>query len=189
VFDELRARLERLLADAPADSAARAATLRAAAIEAKLGVRTMRDALEKVERELAAERQHLDDARRRGAMATEIGDAETAGIAERFAGRHEERVRILEQKVTVQRDELALAERDLAEMTAAASPAGEIRARAASSLDEAWRSMEEAGGVRPETDLGGDLDRLVAERRLHEEAVAAQLAHLKKKLGKTDASQ
>lgn len=158
--------------------------MRDAAVEAKVGVRVMREALAATEGELARERTQRDDAVRRGAQATEIGDTETATIAERFAARHGDRVRVLEQKVAVQREELALAERDLAEMTAAASPQARAQERASSSVHQAWRELEQAGGVRPETDLAGELDRLAAEQRLHEQAVDAQLAHLKKKLGK-----
>ena len=45
----------------------------------------------------------------------------------------------------------------------------------------AWLDLEAAGGARPEPD---EQLRADAERRLREEAIEAQLAYLKKKLGR-----
>lgn len=142
----------------------------------------MRDVLTATERELAAERKHLDDAERRGRLAAQVSDTETVAIAGRFAIRHRERVTVLERKVAVQRDELGLARREIEEMTIEVR--GTMRPDADASLRAAWREVEAAGGVRPETDLDGALERARAERELMEKAVEAQLAHLKKKLGK-----
>jgi hypothetical protein len=182
VFDSLRARLERLFAEQGADPRARTLALREALMEAKLGLDRMREGLGLTDRELAAERRQLEDAERRGRLAAQVSDAETVAVAERFAVRHRERVVMLTRKLEVQRDELALAERELEEM------AGQYRAssrpEAEASLRAAWREVEAAGGVRPETDLESDLLRAQTERRLMEEAVEAQLAQLKKKLGK-----
>jgi hypothetical protein len=143
----------------------------------------MRDQLAATERELALEQRQLADAERRGQLAGEIADQETVGIAERFAARHRERADVLERKLAVQRDELSLGVRELESMmTELRSAQG--RPPAGSSADAAWRGIEEAGGTRPDLDLDGELLRAQAERRLHEAAVDAQLAHLKKKLGK-----
>ena len=142
----------------------------------------MRDALAVTERELAAERQHLAAAERRGRLAAELPDPETVVLAERFTLRHRERVAVLERKVGVQRDELVLVEREVAEMLT------EYRAARpgypAESIEAAWRDLAAAGADRPGVDLddergpGGDDDK----RREH--AVEAQLAFLKKKFGK-----
>jgi multidrug resistance efflux pump len=120
VFESLRARLERFLAERtpPADPRERVQMLHAALLDAKVGLGTMRDALAASERELARERQHLDDAERRGRLAAEISDAETVAVAERFAARHRERIDVLERKIAVQRDELAIAEREYETMRA-----------------------------------------------------------------------
>jgi hypothetical protein len=182
VFDSLRARLDRLFAEQAANPRARTLALREALVEAKLGLERMREGLAATERELAAERKHLDDAERRGRLAAQVSDAETVAVAERFAGRHRERVAVLERKLAVQRDELGLGERELEDMAnqyrASGSPDADANLRAA------WREIEAAGGTRPETDLQSELLRAQTERRLMEEAVEAQLAHLKKKLGK-----
>jgi hypothetical protein len=182
VFESLKARLEKLLRDhSRPDPRARAAALREAVLEAKVGVSTMRSALAATEGELALERRQLADAERRGRLAAELPDTETVGVAERFARRHRERVAVLERKVTVQRDELVLAERELAEMLSeyrAARPGPPFE-----SIEAAWRDLEAAGADRPDTPTGDENLRAERDRKL-KEAVEAQLAFLKKKLGK-----
>ena len=181
-FEGLRQRLDRLFAESRGgDVRAYAAGLRDAVIEAKAAVATMRDQLAATERELALERRQLADAERRGQLASEIGDTETVTVAERFAARHRERAGILERKLDVQRDELTVATRELDDMMAELRTA---RGPAGPAADVAWREIETAGGSRPEADLESELLKAQAERRLHEAAVDAQLAHLKKKLGR-----
>lgn len=182
VFDSLRARLDRLFAEQGADPRARTLALREALVEAKLGLDRMREGLAVTDRALAAERKQLEDVERRGRLAAQLPDAETVALAERFAVRHRERVVVLVRKLEVQRDELGLAERELEEMAAHYRASG--RPDLDATLRAAWREVEAAGGVRPETDLDSELLRAQTERRLMEEAVEAQLAHLKKKLGK-----
>jgi hypothetical protein len=182
VFDGLKARLDRLLRDrGGSDPRAHAAGLREALVEARLGITAMRNGLAAAEAELASERRQLDDAERRGRLAAAVPDAETVAVAERFAMRHRERIVVLERKVAVQRDELALAEREVQEMTAQFRSAvqGGLRSE---SVEAAWRDLEAAGGARP----ADDADRVAAEldRRRRTEAVEAQLAYLKKKMGK-----
>jgi hypothetical protein len=184
VFENLKARLDRLLqAHTKPDSRARAAALREALLEAKVGVSTMRSALAATERELAAERRQLADAERRGRLAGEIPDPETVAVAERFVARHRERVGVLERKLVVQRDELVLAEREAAEILneyRAARPGA-----AFDSIDTAWRDVQAAGGDRPDLGLEADPAPSDSEEKL-KQAVDAQLAYLKKKLGKEE---
>jgi hypothetical protein len=182
VFESLKARLERLFREhTRSDPRAQAALLREAVLEAKVGVGTMRSALGATEKELAAERRQLADAERRGRLAAEVPDPETVALAERYAGRHRERVAVLERKLVVQRDELVLAEQELTEMLGqyrAARPGAPFE-----SIDAAWRDIEAAGGERPGSGLGDEPSRAEADRKL-KEAVEAQLAFLKKKMGK-----
>lgn len=91
---------------------------------------------------------------------------------------------MLDRKLAVQRDELALAERETAEMTDRIRAARQGFGPTAGAAAAAWREIQAAGGTRPELDLEGELLKAQAERKLHEAAVEAQLAHLKKKLGK-----
>jgi len=182
VFDGLKARLDRLLRErGGSDLRAYAAGLREALVEARLGITEMRRAHAAAEAELQAERKQLADAERRGRLAAAVPDPETVVVAERFAVRHRERIMVLERKVVVQRDELALAEREVHEMTAQWRSASQGGPRS-DSLDAAWRDLEAAGGDRP-TD---ESDRMAADldRRRRDEAVEAQLAYLKKKLGR-----
>lgn len=176
MFESFRSRLDRLFAEQGGRPDARdyAAGLRDAVVDARVAVGTMRDALAASERELDAERKHLADADRRGALAAEVSDAETVSVAERFAGRHRERVSVLERRIAVQRDELAMAERETAEMTAQLRDAQQGRVPHAPS-QPSQPSAE---------DLESELLSAKADRALHEAAVDAQLAHLKKKLGK-----
>jgi hypothetical protein len=180
VLDGLKARLDQLLREGSgSDARAYAAGLRQAVLEARVGVATMREALTATERELAAERQQLEDAERRGKLAAMVPDAETARLAERYAGRHRERALLLERKLVVQREELALAERELAEMTTEARQAA--AGHPSEAVSAAWRDLEAAGATRPD-----EQDRLQAEadRRRRESAIEAQLAYLKRKRGK-----
>jgi hypothetical protein len=185
VFEGVKARLEKLFRDhSRSDPRAYLAGLREALLEAKVGVGAMKSALEATERELVVERRHLADAERRGRLAAEVPDAETVVLAERFVLRHRERVMVLERKLVVQRDELALAEREVAEMLT------QVRAGAsapgADSIAAAWRDLEAAGGDRPDTSLEDERLRQEADRKLKEQAVEAQLAFLKDKLRKRE---
>lgn len=168
MFENLRDRLDRFLAERtpPADAREQQQALHAALVEAKVGISTMRDALAAAERSLAQERQQLSDAERRGRMAAEIGDQETAEVADRFTARHRERVQLLERKVEVQRDELALAEREYESMRA--------------------EFQQRRGAVPPVPGLGPDVDDSGLQHQLDraamESAAEAQLAHLKRKV-------
>jgi hypothetical protein len=182
VFEGLKARLERLLQQhSHADPRARAAQLREALLEAKVGVQTMRSALAATERELASEQRQLSDAERRGRLAADVPDQETLSVAQRFAERHRERIQVLERKLAVQRDELLLAEREAAEMLR------EYRTSRTGapfeSIEAAWRDLESAGGDRPGLGLDEAAPSPESDERL-KQAVEQQLAFLKKKLGK-----
>lgn len=191
MFEGLRSRIEQFLAEhtAPADARASAAMLQQAVIEARVSLSQMKDGIVATERELALERKQLEDAERRGRMALEIADQETADLAARYTTRHRERTLILERKLVVQREELVLAERDVAEWTAQLRAAKQGLASGAASVGAAWRDVESAGGTRPETDLAGDLLKSNLDRAAHEAAAEEQLAHLKRKLGKTPKSE
>ena len=183
MFESVKARLEQLLRDhSRSDPRAFMAGLREALLEAKVGVSTMRHALGVTERELQAEQRQLTDADRRGRLAAEVPDAETVLLAERFAVRHRERIAVLERKLVVQRDELALAEREVEEMLGQYRAGG--RSTGADSIQAAWRDVQAAGGDRPGIDIEDDQQGTEADAKLKEKAVEAQLAFLKKKLGK-----
>jgi hypothetical protein len=183
VFDGLKARLERLLRErGGADPRAYAIGLREALVEARFGVAEMRRALAAAETELQSERKQLADAERRGKLAAAVPDPETVAVAERFASRHRERIVVLERKVAVQRDELVLAEREVQEMTVQWRTASAGSGVASASIDAAWRDLEAAGATRTPDD--GDPNAAELDRQKREQAVEAQLAYLKRKMGK-----
>jgi hypothetical protein len=157
--------------------------LRAAVVEMKAAVSKMRDDLQLTERQLELERRSRDDAERRGRLAGTIGDRETVDVADRFVSKHAERAAMLEQKLSAQRTELSLAERELEDMTVQLKDAERERAGRGGN-EAAWRTMESAGGVRPETDLADELLRGRMDRAAHEAAADEQLRELKKKMGK-----
>ncbi|MCU0620836.1 MAG: hypothetical protein MUC69_04955 [Gemmatimonadales bacterium] len=184
MFEQLKSRLERILAEATpvADRREATASLRDALVEMRAAVAGLRQALASSERELAAERQALADAERRGTLAGEIGDDETVEVAARFAERHRTRVEVLARKVAVQHEELALAEQEMAELsdrvrTAPASAAGD-------SVRQAWRDLEAAGAATPQSADGDALLTAQLDQARRTAAVEEQLAYLKKKLGK-----
>jgi len=158
--------------------------MREAVIEAKVGVREIRDTVSRTDAELAAERQRLADAERRGRLAGEIQDKETADVAERFAARHRERVAGLERKAAAQRDELALAERELGEMQSQLEQAVKGRTGGTANTEQAWRDIEAAGGTRPGTDLKDELLRADIDRTQREADAQRQLDELKKRMRK-----
>jgi hypothetical protein len=184
MFESLKARLEQFLADAtpPADRGAEASAIRESLVEMKAAVMGLRDALAASERDLAAERRQLDDAERRGRLAEGIGDTETAEVALRFVERHRERAAVLERKLAVQREELALAEREVDELAGRLREAP--RTAANDSVQQAWRELEAAGGARPGIDPNDVLLSAELDRARRSAAVDEQLAYLKKKLGK-----
>jgi hypothetical protein len=170
-IDDLKARLDRLLAEysRPMTGRDQMSALQAALVDLKVGIKDLRDALHATEREAAAERELLETTERRGRLAGEIGDSETAEIAGRFAATHRERLDVLSRKLAVQKDELALAEREYA------------------ALVERFRAARQ--GLPGEPLVPGaapDPDALRAEtdQRAVEAVVDAQLQELKKKMGK-----
>lgn len=115
-------------------------------------------------KELAVDEEQAQTNERRGAMAENIGDEETARIARDFARRHAGRAAILRRKVEVLQDELTLRREDLEVM----------EAQAAAELEE----IEAAEQNR--TQAEADFRRLEQDRR--EREADARLEELKKRM-------
>jgi Sec-independent protein translocase protein TatA len=188
LFDRLRDAFRAALdaATPPGDLRDLARQMKAAVVEAKVAVGEMREALGRTERELTLERQRLADTERRGRLAGEIQDQETADVAAKFATKYAERVAILERKLGAQRDELTLAERDLSEMHAQllAADRGRPAAAAGGSAEAAWRDLQSAGGNRPGVDLHDELLKSDMDRAQREATADRQLEELKKRMRK-----
>jgi hypothetical protein len=189
VFERLRDALKAALdaATPPGNLRDLARQMHEAVVDAKVAVAEIRGAVTRTDAELAAERQRLADAERRGRLAAEIQDQETVQVAERFTAKHRERAGVLERKLAAQREELGLAERELTEMQGqlktadlgASPPVG-----GASSTEQAWRDLQAAGGARPDVDLQQELLKHDIDRVARERAADEQLDLLKKKIRK-----
>jgi hypothetical protein len=189
VFKRLREALEAALAAAtpPDDLYALAGRMREALIEARAGLGRMRDALRETERDLAAERGEVATTERRRELAASIGDAETVEVADRYLARHRERAAVLEKKVVAEREEVALAERDAAEMTAQLEEVTKRGAGTAStrSSEAAWTALGRAGVDRPGLDAEQEALKSRMDRAAREADADAKLEELKRRMGKS----
>ena len=158
------------------------AGMQKAVIEARVAVGKMHDAVRATEGELARERQQLTDAERRGRLAGEIGDTETVAVAQHFATKHAERVAVLEKKLAAQRDEAALAEREMGEMTEQlkAAERDRVAREARGHVASARAGMGEPSAPDAETEVL----RTRMDRAAREAAAAEQLEALKRKMGR-----
>ena len=188
MFKRLREALEAALAAAtpPEDLHALAGRMREALIEARAALGPLREALAAGERELAAVRVDIVTAERRRDLAAGIADAETVEVADRYLARHRERAAVLEKKVAAQRDELALAERDAAEMAAQLEEVTKRRGGLESerSSQAAWSALGRAGADRPELDPEQEALRARMDRAAREADAEAKLEELKRRMGK-----
>jgi hypothetical protein len=174
MFEKLRESLRDAMnrASSPSEGRAVLAMMRDAIVEAKVGVSQVRAALDATRAQLEHERRELDTVRRRGRLAADIGDQETVRVAAQFEQRHLARVEVLERKLAAQESELALAEREVEEMTA------QLRSMAAGANPTAT--------TVPELDAEPDLDALerAAQRAARESAAERQLEELKRRMGR-----
>jgi hypothetical protein len=190
MLDQLREALRALRTGGvhPSERRPMIASMRDTLVQARMGLGDLRTALDTTRTRLAEERRELETVRRRKGLAAGINDAETVAIAERYEAQHTQRVTVLGQKLAVQEAELAMAEREVEEMTA------ELKL-AAAGVDSMPSSPAGAGGVTSGADdpLGADAERLRQEldsmararRRAATEAEADEkLAALKRKMEK-----
>ncbi len=187
MFDRLRAAIEAALeaatpADDPRDVARK---MHSAVLEAKVAVDGMKDDLAATERRLLLERKRYDDAVRRGRLAEEINDTETVRLSHEWSGRHAEKISVLEQKLEVERRELALAEREVAEMM------DRLRSFERSAGGAATPGAQQFGGRRDAREALGDSGesaedvlRGELDREARDALAEDQLRELKKRMGK-----
>lgn len=159
--------------------------MRDALVEAKVGVSQVRAALDKTRVQLEHERADVETALRRGRLAAEIHDDETARVADRYATKHQERVGMLERKLEAQTSELALAEQELAEMTDqfhAMASGGGGGASAGATTAPAAGSEPGSPDAALESDIAG-LER-AADRSAREADAERRLEELKRRMGR-----
>ncbi|HEX2781880.1 MAG TPA: hypothetical protein VHM30_20400 [Gemmatimonadaceae bacterium] len=179
MFENLRRSLRDLLDSAPAQGGASLAQMRETLVQARVGIGEMRQGVEETQLALTAKERELETVRRRRGQAQAIGDAETVRVAERYEAELASRVEVLARKLAAQRDELALGEHEVREMTAELRKAiggGAVPRPVASTdplADESTAALDELAA----------LER--ARGRAARDADAdARLAELKRKMGK-----
>lgn len=197
MFEQLRASFRAMLAAArsPDDRREVLTDMKSSVVRARMGLDDLRSGIAEAERRLAAGRAELDTIRRRRVLAEQIGDAETVSVAERFETLQVERVGVLERKLETQQAELALVEREVAEMTTDLRRAmdgvplrdvatGETPRQAAAASSAIEAGLDDA--LDPDSTLRSQIDALGRQQtRTSREADAdARLAALKRKLGK-----
>ena len=187
VFDGFRRSFDELLARAtrPEERRLVASRMKETLVHARLGLDDLRGGLDKARERLAAEERELETTRRRKQLAEGINDRETVDIAAKYEQMHAERADVLRQRVLAQEAELALAERDVAQMS------DELKAvlagtdpRVHAAVGEAADSMDtgepDASNLRDEIDSIGR-----AHAKADREADAARrLDELKRRMGK-----
>jgi hypothetical protein len=150
-----------------------------------MGVDELRADVDQARQRTAAARVELETIQRRKRLAAQIGDAETVAVAERFEALQVERVEVLERKQDAQERELALAEHEVAEMSADFRKAVAGVGSGSVSTAEA-REREAAAEVDAllGTDDAADSQRRADARRNREADAEARLADLKRRMGK-----
>lgn len=184
MFESLKQTLEDLLGGRVAPGARRDVinSMKAALVQAKMGVEDLREGVEITRKKLEAEREGLATAARRRGLAEGIADGETAALASKYEAQHAERVAVLERKLEAQEAECAIAERDYDEMFKQLKQAN---AGVGSGMSKENRPLTDADlGLRDDAPLNAELDGLARTRqRVERDAQAdAALDALKKKM-------
>ena len=185
MFDEIRDAFRDLLHGnvTPEGRRELIAVMKGTLVQARVAMDDLRDGVESTRKRVEREKAELETVRRRKGLAQGVGDQETVTIAERFEAQHAERLAVLEQKLDVQESELALVEREVAEMKEQlkAALAGVGSGMRSGTVDAMTDPLDE-GRAGVEQQLN-DLRR--AERRASAAADAdAALAELKKRMGR-----
>lgn len=195
MFESLRKSLDDLLSRStpPEERRQIVSRMRDTIVQAKVGLQDLRDGLEKSRHRLEAERRELDTVQRRKRLAEQINDIETVRLATQYEQLHSERVQVLTRKLEAQESELALAERDVAQMmtelrnaASGIAPAGD-RGGSAAGVNAAMDEIEsELGGGAQSSGLRDEIEGLTRDRaRADREADAARrLEELKRRMGK-----
>ncbi|MEO7458141.1 MAG: hypothetical protein ABIY52_17920 [Gemmatimonadaceae bacterium] len=184
MFDSFRQSLEDLMdrATPPEERRAGLARMKQTLVQARMGLDDLKGGVTLTRQRLSAEEKELETMRRRKGAATGINDTETVSLAEKYEAIHAERADILRRKLEAQEAELALVEREVAEMTTelknavsgVGATAGTLRDSAADSV------LNDGANVAEEIDSLGR----AGARSAREADAERQLAELKRRMGK-----
>ncbi|HEU4722335.1 MAG TPA: hypothetical protein VFS59_13330 [Gemmatimonadaceae bacterium] len=186
MFDNFRQSLRDLMdrSTPPEERRAGLAQMKQTLVEARMGLDDLRAGIEATRKRLAAEQRELETVKRRKGLAAGINDLETVALAEKYESLHAERTEVLTRKLAAQESELALVEREVAEMTTALKGAlsGATTGTPLQSSESAELDEMLDGGARTAEEIDA-LGR--ASNRSAREAEADQrLAELKRRMGK-----
>ena len=186
MFESFRQTLRDLMdrATPPEERRAGLARMKQTLVTARLGLDDLRGGVALTRQRLDSERRELETMRRRKGYAAGINDSETVALAEKYEAHHAERVAVLERKLDAQEAELAIAERDVAEMTSELKQAmlgvPDARSVDAAAADAVDATLNDSSNIASELDAMGR-----ARARAERDAAAEQrLAELKRRMGK-----
>jgi hypothetical protein len=189
MFDSFRQSLRDLMdrATPPEERRAGLARMKQTLVTARMGLDDLRGGVQVTRKRLEGEQRELETMRRRKGLAAGINDAQTVALAEKYEAHHAERVAVLARKLEAQEAELAIAERDVAEMAAElrnavagiGGPAGSASAGDAAAA-ESDAVVNDRAGVAEEIDALGR----AARRSARDADAERQLAELKGRMGK-----
>ena len=190
MLDSLRQSLRELMDRATSPEARRAglARMKETLVLARVGLDDLRSGIALTRGRLLKEEQELETMRRRKGLAAGIHDVETVALAEKYEAQHRERAEVLRRKLEAQHAELAIAERDVAEMTtelrdAVAGVPGATTREAPHGADAA----ADAGAPdRTRDEVASELEAMAraSARKARDAEADARLAELKRRMGK-----
>ena len=183
MFEDVKQSLRDLMGArlSPVDRRAAMSAMRDGLVHAKLAIDDLRGAVAQSRARLTADEAELAIVERRRQLADGIGDAETVSVADKFSRHLAERVDVWRRKVVVQEAELALAEREAAEMT------HQLRQVASGAVPVSGPGPAAAirDDLEPDEALQRDIDALSRERErdVRNADAEARLAELKRRMG------
>ena len=154
---------------------------------ARMGLDDLRGGVTLTAQRLKGEQRELETMRRRKGLAAGIQDAETVALAEKYEAHHGERADVLRRKLEAQEAELAIAERDVSEMTAEFKRVAATGGLGSSSQSTGPSARAEADAVLdPGAHVAAEIDALdrAGIRSAREAEAERQLAELKRRMGK-----
>lgn len=190
VFDGIRKSFDELLARAtrPEERRVVATRMKETLVQARLGLDDLREGLAKTRQRLTVEERELETVRRRKQLAEGINDRETIDVATKYEQMHTERAEVFRRKISAQEQELALAEREVGEMSAELKAVLAGGPTASGQHTSVPISDEELGlgDASKASSVASEIDALGRQRdRADREAEAARrLDELKRKMGK-----
>jgi ribosome assembly protein YihI (activator of Der GTPase) len=186
MFEHFRQSLRDLMdrSTPPEERRAGLAQMKQTLVQARMGLDDLRKGVEQTRQRVAAEARELETVRRRKGLAAGINDQETVSLAEKYEAMHTERAEILTRKLAAQESELALVEREVAEMTSAlkgalsgATTGTPLQGSEAAEVDE---MLDGGARVAEEIDAMGR----ASSRSAREAEADRLLAELKRRMGK-----